>query len=417
MMTLSAVALAICLPLAPDLVPLLMVVLAFSAIWPVKGRRERHPLRPDSPLLWMFLLYLLHLAGLLWTTNMDFAGLDLGIKAPLLVFPLMHIFGRPVQDRESVQRWFIGANVLAVALCLLHAVVSVVGIVFGNGAHHNLAMSGFALSVPFFSSDFSLFLHPTYMAMYLTLALLMLLRPGVNKPWGPRWARVAGMLLLLGVVLCASKAGWLLLFVAGLGLLAERWSDRSTRRMVAWGLVLALVSGVALYLGTDFVHERVGQVVRTLQESGPDQQASNSTDDRRLVWRAAAGVVAAHPWSGVGTGDVKDELLKVYAERGYAEPLRKKLNAHDQYLNTGVALGIGGMLLLLLMVVVPTAFAARKRQVLLISFLLLNALNWLVESMLEVQAGVVFFAFFAWLLTPDESRTSPPSRTSTTWTP
>ena len=146
--------------------------------------------------------------------------------------------------------------------------------------------------------------------------------------------------------------------------------------MVAWGLVLALVSGVALYLGTDFVHERVGQVVRTLQESGPDQQASNSTDDRRLVWRAAAGVVAAHPWSGVGTGDVKDELLKVYAERGYAEPLRKKLNAHDQYLNTGVALGIGGMLLLLLMVVVPTAFAARKRQVLLISFLLLNALNW-----------------------------------------
>ena len=412
-MALSAVALAICLPLAPNLVPLLMAALAISAIWPVQGRWERHALRPDSPLLWMFLLYLFHLIGLLWTTNMSFAGLDLGIKAPLLVFPLIYVFGQPLRDAENVQRWFIGANALAVVLCLVHAVSTVAGNLGGGGAHQGTALSGFALTVPFFSSEFSLFLHPTYMAMYLTLALLFLARPEVNRPWSACLTGTAGILLLLGVVLCASKAGWLLQFMAGLGTLAERWSERSTRRIVAWGLSAALITGLALYLGTDYVHERVGQVVQTLKEESPNDQASNSTDDRRLVWRAAAAVVADHPWTGVGTGDVKDELLKVYAERGYAEPLRKKLNAHDQYLNTAVALGFGGMALLLLMIVVPTVFAARRRHVLLFSFLLLNGLNWLVESMLEVQAGVVFLAFFAWLLTPEGSRTSPPNMLST----
>jgi hypothetical protein len=102
---------------------------------------------------------------------------------------------------------------------------------------------------------------------------------------------------------------------------------------------------------------------------------------------------------------VKDELLKTYAKRGYVEPLKKKLNAHDQYLNTGVALGLGGMLLLVLMVIVPTVYAFGQGDVMLASFLLLNALNWTVESMLEVQAGTIFFAFFAWLLTLDPSRT------------
>lgn len=356
----------------------------------------------------MLILYMFHLVGLLWTSNMDFAGLDLGIKAPLLVFPLIYLFGRPLQDTGKVQRWFVFANALAVVICLIRALFTVGMELFGNGSHEGAVLSGFALSVPFFSSDFSLFLHPTYMAMYLTLALLMLFRPEADQPWGSRFSLGAAMLLLLGVVLCASKAGWLLLFVAGVGMLAERWSDRRMRRMVSWGLAVAFMSGVALYLGTDYVHERVDQVVHVFKDGSPGDQAANSTDDRRLVWRAAQEQVAAHPWLGVGTGDVKDELMKAYAVRGYVEPLRKKLNAHDQYLNTAVALGGGAALMLLLMIILPTVSAFRNRNLLMASFLLLNALNWTVESMLEVQAGVLFFAFFAWLLTMECSRPSPP---------
>lgn len=178
------------------------------------------------------------------------------------------------------------------------------------------------------------------------------------------------------------------------------------------GLVGSFLLGLVLYSTTDYVHERVGQVVNALVGDAPTEDAANSTDDRRLVWRAAGALISEQPWFGVGTGDVKDEMLRAYAERGYVDPLTKKLNAHDQYLNTAVALGLAGAAILILMIVVPLVFAFRQKDKLLIYFLLLNSLNWLVESMLEVQAGVMFFAFFAWLYTLDERRTLPPTSNS-----
>lgn len=411
-MSISAIGMALCLPLAPALLPPLLILLTGFAVWPRAFRSRRGKLRPDGPLLWMLLLYLFHLIGLVWTRNMDFAGLDLGIKAPLLVFPLVFLFGRPLSKVGQVHRWFIFANVLAVLICTLRALLTFSLNLSATSQPGAEPMTAFALSTPFFSSEFSLFLHPTYMAMYLTWALILLLIPDAVGRGSARWNIPAGIILLLGIALCASKAGWLLVFLAGIAILVERWSDPIIRRTMVTGLVGSFLLGLVLYSTTDYVHERVGQVVNALVGDAPTEDAANSTDDRRLVWRAAGALISEQPWFGVGTGDVKDEMLRAYAERGYVDPLTKKLNAHDQYLNTAVALGLAGAAILIFMIVVPLVFAFRRKDKLLIYFLLLNSLNWLVESMLEVQAGVMFFAFFAWLYTLDERRTLPPRSNS-----
>lgn len=51
--------------------------------------------------------------------------------------------------------------------------------------------------------------------------------------------------------------------------------------------------------------------------------------------------------------------LEQYASKGYSEPLAKKLNTHDQFLNTGVALGVGASILLLVMLLLPMFTAQR----------------------------------------------------------
>lgn len=404
------VLIAIALPLWPSLLPLLVAVLLCCAIWArVTHLSVPGKLPARSPLFWSALLYGAYVLGLLWSTNMSFAGLDLGIKSSLALFALLAIIGVPAFRGSRPKIAFIGANAIAVVICLVRAVLRSSELYLHAGPNHP---DGYALSVPFFASDFSTFLHPTYMAMYLTLALMLLARMQSGRAAGKPMTTVTALPLVLGIVLCASKAGWIILVLAGFGLLAERWSDRRMRRTVGWGLLAVVLAGTTLYFTTTYVHERVGQVLSTFHGTAPQNDAANSTDDRRLVWRAASAVVAAHPWIGVGTGDVKDELLKTYAGNGYMEPLRKKLNAHDQYLNTGVALGIGGMVLLFLMILLPTGFAFLRGDLLLVSFLLLNALNWTVESMLEVQAGTIFFAFFAWLLMLEETRTSRPTSIS-----
>ena len=59
------------------------------------------------------------------------------------------------------------------------------------------------------------------------------------------------------------------------------------------------------------------------------------------------------------------------------------------------------------MLLVPLWHAVRTGRQELIALLILAFLNWSVESMLEVQAGVVFFVLFAAILSDPPSDRHP----------
>jgi len=95
---------------------------------------------------------------------------------------------------------------------------------------------------------------------------------------------------------------------------------------------------------------------------------------------------------------VKDALLEGYRENKVIPALEHKFNAHSQYFQTFVTLGLTGFLLLLATLFFPAIRALRRGQVLYFVFLVIFAINILFESMLEIQQGVVFYAFFNILL-------------------
>ena len=97
---------------------------------------------------------------------------------------------------------------------------------------------------------------------------------------------------------------------------------------------------------------------------------------------------------GVGTGDTNDELVKRYREDNMTYVLKKELNAHNQYLQTFLALGILGILLLLAHFIIPLIYAVKYRQWVYIIFIITILLNFLVESMLERRDGTNFIAIF-----------------------
>jgi hypothetical protein len=59
-----------------------------------------------------------------------------------------------------------------------------------------------------------------------------------------------------------------------------------------------------------------------------------------------------------------------------------------------MTLGLPGIATLLLMLILPMIAAFRNRYFLYFVFLLLFSLNILSESMFEIQAGVIWYAFF-----------------------
>jgi O-antigen ligase len=130
----------------------------------------------------------------------------------------------------------------------------------------------------------------------------------------------------------------------------------------------------------------------------PSQTIQTNPEDgtvaRKEIWKVSIGLIRQHFIFGVGTGDVKDVFMEAYRQQNLSPIFKKKLNAHNQYFQTFITLGIFGFSLMVACLLVPAYRSLRKEDYLYTLFLLIFAINILFESMLETQAGVVFYAFF-----------------------
>lgn len=376
---------AACFPLAPTLLPLAAAGGFIALAWHHRHDRER-TIKGSwwSPLPYAIGLYLLHVIGMAWSTNVDFGLFDLGIKAPLLLLPAVSLWiGRKWWfGREPLVFLFSVANMLAVLLCIAAAIIRI--------ARNGGADAGQQV----FSSPWSLFLHPSYFAMYLVTGLVAWCLLSLPRSL-PLWLFRSGLVVLcVGVVLCGSKVGWLLLLVLLPVLLALRWADRTLRRTLVGMMGISLI-GLVVLIGTSrYALDRVQEVLRAATERDHDAKAQTSSEVRWLTWDSAWRLFKERPMCGTGTGDIKDELVQDYMAHDYSTATEHRLNAHDQFLQTAACLGTPGALLILATVFVPL-LARGHRDALTTFFLLICTVNWVVESMLEVQAGAVFFAFFA----------------------
>lgn len=394
----SIVWLAVALPFAVRVIPVFIVLIAVAVVAlrmrQGRGKWNRPSLMNAMP--WMALFYLLHLLGMAWTSNTSFGSFDLEVKAAFLLFPLLfwllpkdHLMGR-----TSAWRAFAWANAGAVIVCLVVAIWH-----FGDECYlrnQGLLPDDPAWTNHFFESRFSLFLHPSYMAMYLCFALATVLfrKTGSQPMRFMEWAVPA--LLGLGIILCNSKMGWLTLgVVVGLAVL-DAWQDVAMRRRL---LVLS-AAGVVLFAGLFVAFPTVsGKLTQAISATGAIDPASDQSSAlRRMAWDSAAGLFRARPFTGVGTGDIKDELTAAYHTKGYVHAEAKRMNAHSQFLQSAAALGAQALLVVLAMLVLSGIAAWRSQDRTALAFWLIVALNWSVESMAEVQAGVLFTAFFGWLL-------------------
>ncbi|MCB0815839.1 MAG: glycosyltransferase, partial [Flavobacteriales bacterium] len=337
---------------------------------------------PASPLFWSLLLYVLYLIGLAWSDDMGYAWFDLGIKASMGLLPLV-LWAVP-DDRRVGGRTVLGAFVagasIAVVICVLVALARTLTDVLPGG-------QGFWAG-QWIGSRFSLFMHPTYFAVHLCLALVVVLLREA-RPGDRGYRRITPWLLVAGVLFCGSKAGWIVLVLLYGLLLLMRWRTPLRRSLLLAGLAGAVAFAVFMAV-SPYVREKVEQLEMLGDHAPVAPDASGSTGLRQLTWTAAMELLQENWLLGTGTGDVKNELLARYAEKGYVHALEQRLNAHSQLLQTPLTVGVVGGVLIALLLAVPAWSAIRRRDALMVAFVLVLGINWAFESMLEVQAGVVF---------------------------
>ena len=140
------------------------------------------------------------------------------------------------------------------------------------------------------------------------------------------------------------------------------------------------------------------------------------TNHRVFIWRDAIEVIKEQPVLGTGLGSADDHLYE-YLKLEKAEFWRgnqpytlaeMQYNYHNTYLQHFAALGIAGIVSLLLILCTPFirwgSFSFPTYM-----FLMILAIGFITESILERQAGTLFFAYFYAMLVTNTTNTFRPS--------
>lgn len=333
--------------------------------------------------------YLLHLIGMAYTENKASGGFDLQVKVSILLFPIL--FGsKQFNKQEALQlanAFIIGCFVA----CLF---------MFGNAVYwYSFKTANIDL---FFYSLYSNLMHPSYMAMYLMLAIFILyfqLLNGTENSSAKRWMSIAGILFFsANIVLLSSKAGLISLIVFFIYVFIKMIMSQR----IVIGISLLTILSAALLSTYHFSKPFQIRIQRAIAElsntADPEKSQYDSTGVRLLIWKACGSVIDNNRWFGVGTGDSKDELCNEYQKRRLTDAYSKKLNAHNQFLETSVTLGLTGLVLLIANLIVPLYKSAKQSNFIYVGFLILIIINFTPEVMLSTQSGVMFYAFFNSLL-------------------
>jgi O-antigen ligase len=130
------------------------------------------------------------------------------------------------------------------------------------------------------------------------------------------------------------------------------------------------------------------------EKADPNASSDMSNGQRIYVIKSSIEVIKSNFWVGVGAGDVIDELEQKYITNNYQVLAKKKLNCHNQFLESFVEMGLLGGFIFLILNVVAIIQSIKNKNQLQLYFIIGFSIIALTESFLNHQAGVVFFALF-----------------------
>jgi O-antigen ligase len=367
---------AFVLPMNKALVPLLIALMLFC--WILEGDfKNKFSHLNKFGFGSISSLYFLLLLGLLYTENKASGSFDVEQKLSLLIFPLLIFSACNINGQSvlSIQRNFVWGSFISLTLCLL------------NAALHSYYSYNFD---SFLYSDFSVIMHPSYYSMYLCLACVFVLfrKDILSRTF---YKIPAALFLSFGVLLCSSKSGILtLVLVFGFKVLHKLFVKKDVRSsLVIIGILAFSFASLLAFFPKSL--SRLTNMTETLQSQSTEL---NTTSSRIVIWKHSVDAIKQKAMLGYGTGDVNDVLQSMYKGEKESEIREKKLNAHNQFLQTTLALGLVGLVFLLLPYLLLIKQSLKKWDYIPLIFVFIILFNLLFESMYETQAGIVFIAFF-----------------------
>lgn len=224
--------------------------------------------------------------------------------------------------------------------------------------------------------------HPIYISIFFSVALFFILIEGFkNKIFN----FILFLVLISGLLILARK-GVVVSFCILSGILLFLKRDK---KQIA-KLVFVFISLMVLSLSIAEIRNRFLEIFDT---SSIVNNKETSSGIRYILWNTSAKVIQKSDYLGYGIGDAQAVLSTQLAADGYAVLSEENYNAHNQFLQIGLATGIVGICLYLFSLLYFIQRFIKRKNAEGVVFLLFFIFVFLFESVLERQNGIIIYSF------------------------
>lgn len=361
------------------------IIAPFIGLWGVSSIgliiKDKLKFRLNLTLLSLMAFYLFLVLGLLWTDNMNAGVFDLEVKMSIFIFPFFMSF--IVYNRKQLRIVFWS---------LIFGIFVGMGILIFKAIPNYNETSNIDV---FFYAYLSQRIHPSYFSYYLIVSIITLyidLRFKIIDLFKYRWIYLLLILTIFCLnILLLSKIG---VIVSCLILLFFTITEMVRKKKFLQGMTILVCLTCLLFISfkkSSYVEQRVSEFVASIDNA---ESSNSSTGIRIQIWEQGLTIVKSELFIGHGTGDVKDVLVESYTNAGMIVASEKKLNAHSQYLQVAISIGVLGLLIFVSSFYFGLKTGSTHGNYYLIGFILVTLLFLFPESMLENQAGTIAFGLF-----------------------
>lgn len=324
----------------------------------------------------------------IYSVNRPQAFSEWGRHITILLFPVLFCL-TSFDVRKYREQLLFGFSVVCTA---------VIGYLYLD-ALHNIRYYGLPMSY-LFSSAFTnqnfalpIDIHATFFSLQVAIALIFMMAL-ILKEQNKRWRLFqifCACVLLAGLVQLSSKSVFVPTFIViNLAVPVFLLKDKKRIRFIAVTASLSIMAVAGIFATKSLRTRYVSALKYDLALTAHNQRF----DSRLDRWRSAFGLIEKSLVIGYGAGSEPGLLHEDFYARRYYNSFVNNLNAHNQYLSFWLKSGIVGLLIYLATLAFGFWQALKKKDLLFFSFMLLIACVSFAENLLDVDKGVIFYAFF-----------------------
>lgn len=340
--------------------------------------------------LWVrisFLLGMLFLISIFWSTDRTFFWEHLQVKVPLFFLPIAFVTAPRFTTKQL--KTLIGVSLLVSLIAASYSFYF-----FFTETAYYIEQYRFAHSLP--TLAYGNYIQLSLLVVFICFFTLINVRLFEHKI-AKGLIALALLLLLLFIHVIASKVALLALYI-GFLIYAVHLGFKYHWRYFFAILVAFIVCFSIAYNTVGTFKNKIGYLYYsalqfTHAESAEKLDPNYSDIGRLISYHVAVQEIKKAPILGFGEGDVMQTMKNGYHHTFPQVSEEKILLPHNQFLITLLSIGCVGLILFLWYILVPIWAVYKQSPFIALLFAAIQLLGLLVEPALEIQSGVFVFIF------------------------